>query len=168
MPENDTDRMIENAVELSISQGLIHKGDFMIVTAGIPAGTRGSTNMVKVHIPGCVFLRGVGTGAGKEVDGTALILKKQGYSDIQLILSEKAKSDKIILISQWIPASFVEKLKDHISGFASEDGNIPSVLSDTLIRASIPSVLGVSGLLKNIKDGDRIRLDTKRGIILFK
>ena len=64
MQEN-SDQMIDAAVEVAHSAGLVKTGDVVIVVAGVPAGVSGTTNLIKAHIVGNVLLRGIGVGEGK-------------------------------------------------------------------------------------------------------
>jgi pyruvate kinase len=45
-----TDQMIETAVQAALDEGMIEKGDTVVITAGVPLGGSGRTNMLKVHI----------------------------------------------------------------------------------------------------------------------
>jgi len=45
-----TDQMIETAVQAALDGGLIEKGDIVVITAGVPLGGPGRTNMLKVHV----------------------------------------------------------------------------------------------------------------------
>jgi pyruvate kinase len=45
----DTDTMIVTAVDAVRRQGLVSDGDLVIITAGVPLGGTGLTNMLKVH-----------------------------------------------------------------------------------------------------------------------
>jgi pyruvate kinase len=45
-----TDQMIETAVQAALDEGMIEKGDTIVITAGVPLGGAGRTNMLKVHV----------------------------------------------------------------------------------------------------------------------
>ena len=45
-----TDEIIQNSVEKAVELGFIKKDDLIIITAGIPVGTVGTTNLIKVHV----------------------------------------------------------------------------------------------------------------------
>jgi pyruvate kinase len=45
----DTDAMIVTVVDAAREQGLVQDGDLVVITAGVPLGGAGLTNMVKVH-----------------------------------------------------------------------------------------------------------------------
>ncbi len=46
---NDTDTMIVTATAAAREQGMVKDGDLVIITAGVPLGGKGLTNMIKVH-----------------------------------------------------------------------------------------------------------------------
>jgi pyruvate kinase len=43
------DMMFQEAAELACQNGIAKRGELVVITAGIPMGTSGSTNVVKVH-----------------------------------------------------------------------------------------------------------------------
>jgi pyruvate kinase len=45
----DTDAMMVTVVEAARSRGLVQDGDLVVITAGVPLGGAGLTNMIKVH-----------------------------------------------------------------------------------------------------------------------
>ncbi|MFW6012856.1 MAG: pyruvate kinase [Candidatus Bipolaricaulota bacterium] len=45
----NTDQMIERSIEKTRKEGLIVKGDLVVVTAGIPFAEKGTTNLIKVE-----------------------------------------------------------------------------------------------------------------------
>ena len=61
----NTDDMLQGAVDVAEKAGLVKTGDVVIISAGVPVGVAGTTNLIKAHIVGNVLLRGVGVGEGK-------------------------------------------------------------------------------------------------------
>lgn len=47
--ETNTADLFTSAVEAALAGGYIHAGDLLVITAGIPVGVSGTTNMLKVH-----------------------------------------------------------------------------------------------------------------------
>ena len=47
--KNNTDELFDHAVEVTVKAGVAKKGDTVVITAGIPLGMSGTTNMLKVH-----------------------------------------------------------------------------------------------------------------------
>ena len=52
-------RDVRKAVQGALKAGLINSGDLVVITAGIPVGVTGTTNLLKVHIAGDVIARGL-------------------------------------------------------------------------------------------------------------
>ena len=48
--QTDTDKLIETAIEKSLDMGILKHGDLVVVTAGVPLGISGTTNMMRVEI----------------------------------------------------------------------------------------------------------------------
>lgn len=60
MPEVHTmEEMLQTAVNTAVDMGMAHEGDKVVVTAGVPFGVSGNTNLIKVHTVGQpITLRG--------------------------------------------------------------------------------------------------------------
>ncbi|WP_371932670.1 pyruvate kinase [Bacillus carboniphilus] len=69
-----TDEMLDVAVQESLSTGIVKHGDLIVITAGVPAGESGSTNLMKVHVVGNVLAKAQGIGR-KSAFGKAVIVK---------------------------------------------------------------------------------------------
>ena len=50
--ENDTTTLFNHAVEAATSAGYINDGELVVLTAGVPVGHSGTTNLLKVHVVG--------------------------------------------------------------------------------------------------------------------
>ena len=59
---HSTDELIEVSTSLAEKYGYIHNGELAVVTAGVPVGVSGTTNMVKIHMVGNCLVSGVGVG----------------------------------------------------------------------------------------------------------
>lgn len=50
--KSTTDELLDGAIDTAVKQGYLEKGDTTVITAGIPIGVAGKTNMLKVTIVG--------------------------------------------------------------------------------------------------------------------
>ena len=48
-PIRSTDHMLTTAAQAVLEAGVGCQGDLIVITAGVPAGTPGNTNLIKVH-----------------------------------------------------------------------------------------------------------------------
>ncbi len=47
---NSTDRIFSLSVEVALKERLVHNGDTVVITAGVPLGRSGSTNLIKAQV----------------------------------------------------------------------------------------------------------------------
>src|SRR5699024_6119965 len=71
---HSTDEMLETAVNASLETGLVERGSKIIITAGVPVGESGTTNLMKIHVIGDIIAKGQGIGR-RTAYGRAVIAK---------------------------------------------------------------------------------------------
>lgn len=47
--EDNTDALIQHAIDVAVKKGYIQEGDLVVITAGVPLGMSGTTNLLKVE-----------------------------------------------------------------------------------------------------------------------
>jgi pyruvate kinase len=47
--KDNTDELFDHAIDMAEQHKLVAEGDLVVITAGIPLGMSGTTNMLKVH-----------------------------------------------------------------------------------------------------------------------
>ncbi len=156
-PESETtDEVIFNSVESTIKAGYAQKGDLVIITAGIPAGLSGSTNLIKVHIIGKLLVKGTGIGetsvSGKVCIGNteAELLPKFNDGDILVCTN----TDKEII-------GFMERA----SAIVTEHAGLTSHGAIVGLNLGIPTIVGAKDATTIMKDGDIITADSSTGQI---
>ncbi len=71
-----TDEMLESTIETALTSGAIMQGDLVVITAGVPVGETGTTNIMKVHVIGEVVAKGQGIGR-RTAAGRVVVAKSQ-------------------------------------------------------------------------------------------
>ena len=74
---DETDQLIDNSVSEALKNGYIKEGDLVVLTAGIPAATPGSTNMIKVHTVANILSQGQAIGRGSVVSRACVVSKAE-------------------------------------------------------------------------------------------
>src|SRR5690625_7388527 len=62
---NSTDEMLDIAIDRGLSTNIFKRGSRVIITAGVPVGESGTTNLMKVHVIGDIIAKGKGIGKRK-------------------------------------------------------------------------------------------------------
>src|SRR5690606_2625627 len=72
-PQDDVDGLIEHALRGAVRGGFVRPGDLVVITAGVPVGQPGTTNMLQVHTVGQAVLRGTGVGQGSHTGPVRIV-----------------------------------------------------------------------------------------------
>ena len=156
-PESDnTDDVIRNSVETAISNGYVEEGDLVIITAGIPAGLSGSTNLIKVQVIGKVLLKGTGIGE-KAVSGQVCIARNEND------LIEKF-TDGDIIVSLGTEKEMVPYM-ERAGGIVTEEGGLTSHGAIVGLNLNKPTIVGALDGTSILKDGEIVTMDTSTGQI---
>jgi pyruvate kinase len=153
---SNTDQMIEEAVAIGLAKGLIRCGDLIVITAGVPVGVPGTTNLLKVHIVGEVLARGTGIGS-QAVVGQARICKKPEEAKLKVNAGD-------ILVAINTDRDFIPGMQK-AGAIITEEGGLTSHAAVVGISLGIPVVVGVGGATEILRDGGTITVDSMRGLI---
>ncbi len=151
-----TDEMIDKCVDVSQEKHLIKSGDVVVITAGVPAGLMGTTNLIKVHIVGNAIVKGMGIG-GKPITGTVSIIRN--------LEEDKQKFEKgDILVTRYTDEDFI-KLMRKASAIITEEGGLTSHAAIVSLELKIPVIVGAAGATERLNDGMTVTIDPVRGLI---
>ena len=152
----NTDALLNNAVATAVETGRVSNGDLIIITAGVPTGEKGTTNMMKIHLVGDEIARGQGVGRGSVV-GHAIVAKSA--SDLE----GKDLSDKVIVTNS-VDETLVPYVENAI-GLITEENGITSPSAIVGLEKGIPTVVGVEKATKEIKNDMLVTVDAAQGKI---
>lgn len=148
--------VIDASIETSVKKGLVSPGDTVIITAGVPVGLAGSTNLIKVEIIGEILSKGIGIG-DKEVTGRAVVIEDEGD------FIKKFK-DGDIVVTKAVTQEMTKYLS-RAAGLVVEEEGFTSPSAIVGITLGLPTVVGNIDITQKIKSGDIITLSSSEGII---
>ncbi|SDE15853.1 pyruvate kinase [Sporomusa acidovorans] len=153
---NNTDEMVQSAVAASLQAGVVKDGDLVVVTAGVPAGLSGTTNMIRVHVVGNILLRGTGIGQ-KAVTGQIVVATSLKE------LKTKFRQGDILVVN-----SVDEEIAPYAAQAAAiiaEEGGLTSHAAIVGVSFGMPVLVGVEGATDRLQDGTVVTVDASRGIV---
>ena len=153
---NSTDEVIDNSVNAAISYGYVNEGDLVIITAGIPVGLSGTTNMIKVHTIGKVLLTGQGIGS---LVGTGRVCIVNTEEDL---LNYFENGD--IIVTNFTYKEMV-KYMERSSAIIAEEGGLTSHSAIVGINLEKPTIVGAKNAREILKNGDIVTVDSTTGQI---
>lgn len=151
-----TDEMLENSIAAAINTGLVSHGDLVVITAGVPVGEAGTTNIMKVHVIGDVLAKGQGIG------------RKSAYGKVIVANTAAEAQDKMtkgaILVSQSTDRDMMGAL-EHASAIITEEGGLTCHAAVVGLSLGVPVIVGIENATTILKDGQDITVDSVSGVI---
>lgn len=151
-----TDQLIDNSISEALKNGYINEGDLIVLTAGIPVATKGTTNMIKVHTVANVLAQG-------QAIGKAAVIAKACVVNTVEELKDKFE-DGDIIIAKYTDAEMIKYIEKS-SGLVVEQGGLTSHAAITALHYKLPAIIGAELKGKGINDGDVVTLDAFSGIV---
>ena len=160
-PAHSTDELIEMSTALAEKNGYLHNGELTVVTAGVPVGVSGTTNMIKIHMVGNCLATGVGVGRGK----TDLV-SASGKACVCRTLEEvKAKfRPGMVLVVPSTTNEMLSYVRDAAALVVEEPGlnSHAAIVGNSLLK---PTIVGATGACSHIRDGLDIAVDCVHGSV---
>lgn len=151
-----TDEIFTLAADVAVENGFAKKGDLIIVTAGVPFGERGTTNLMQIQLIDSKILQAQGIGK-KSVVGKSVVATSAKEAN------EKMEKDSILVVKT-TDTDYMEAI-DQASALVVEDGGLTSHAAVVGIAKGIPVIVGALDATTLIEDGSLITIDSRRGII---
>ena len=151
-----TDEMFDLATKKAVELGFAKEGDLILITAGVPVGERGTTNVMKIQLIGSKLIEAQGVG------GRAVVANAVVASNAEEAIA-KAKDGMVLVVpttdKEYMPA--IEKA----AALVVEDGGLTSHAAVVGIAKDLPVIVGAKDATSIVKDGELVTVDPRRGII---
>ena len=154
--ESNTDDLFEHAVDAAVQNGLVHDGELVVLTAGVPLGISGTTNLMKVHVVGHLLSRGQGLHSGKVIAPLCVIRN----------LEKDAKdfnTGDVIVCHQTTREMFSMLRKS--SAIVLEDDNPEGHGAIAGMSLDIPVIIGAKNATNILKSGAVVTVDGEKGTV---
>lgn len=151
-----TDEMLESAVSESVKSEFINHGDLIVISAGVPVGEAGTTNLMKVHVIGEVVAKGQGIGR-KTAAGKVVVAKNANEALAKM-------EEGAILVTVGTDKDMMEAF-EKASAVITEEGGLTSHAAVVGLTLGIPVVVGVARATELFEDGQEVTVDGNRGDI---
>ncbi|MDQ0416747.1 pyruvate kinase [Croceifilum oryzae] len=152
----NTDEMFQSAVQSSLASGFIKEGNLVIITAGVPVGKSGTTNLMKVYVAGGVLLQGQGIGK-KVVSGPVVVGNTAEEINGKMV-------DGAIIVTRGTEKEMIPSF-ERAAAVITEEGGLTSHAAVVGVSLGIPVVVGVENAVNQLKSETMITVDSSRGSI---
>ena len=154
--KNNTDELFEHVVQVAESRGLVKSGDLTVITAGVPLGVSGTTNLLKVHLVGNVLVTGE-TVTDESVCGRLCVCKNEddalkNYTDGDILVIPKTTNALYRIIRT-------------AKGVITEEEGVNSHAAIMCLALEKPVIVGAKHATSILKTGTVVTLDGHRGTV---
>ncbi len=154
--KDNTDELFEHVVQVAESRGLVKSGDLTVITAGVPLGVSGTTNLLKVHLVGNVLVTGE-TVTDESVCGRLCVCKNEddalkNYTDGDILVIPKTTNALYRIIRT-------------AKGVITEEEGVNSHAAIMCLALEKPVIVGAKHATSILKTGTVVTLDGHRGTV---
>lgn len=154
--EKDTDELLNTSVSATLEKGYANEGDLIIITAGVPAGRAGTTNLMKLHVVGDTLIKAQGIG---EKSAVGEIVTARNYNELQ----DKDTTDKIVVV-QSVDA-LMTPLLIKAAGLITVEGGLTSQGAIVGLNLELPTIVGAKDAFEVLKDDMLVTIDSEQSVV---
>ncbi|MDK6863162.1 MULTISPECIES: pyruvate kinase [Nosocomiicoccus] len=153
---SNTDEVLNGSVQSVVEKGYANEGDLIIITAGVPTGQAGTTNLMKLHVVGDTLITAQGIG------------KLTGYGEVVMAKSydELAKIDttgKIVLLEKVDGIMTPHLVK--AAGLITVEGGLTSPGAIVGLNLELPTIVGATDAFDILKPGMKVTVDSEQHVV---
>jgi pyruvate kinase len=152
----NTDELFEKSVSSAQNSSLIQHGDIVVITAGVPVGRSGTTNLIKIHQVGEMVAKGQGIGT-QNASGKVVIARNAKEA-----LEKTQAGDILVTIStdkDYVPAF------EKAAAIITESGGITSHAAVVALSLGKPVIVGVAKATSLLTEGQEVTVYAELGVI---
>ena len=153
---HSTDELFTHMVERARESGLVDDGDLVVITAGVPLGMSGTTNLMKVQMVGDVQVKGVG------------ITKESAWGNLCVCHTEEQVKKKFhkgdILVVPFTNNNMLPEMRA-ASAIVTEAEGLDSHAAIVGLALNKPVIVGAEFATTILKNGASVTVDASRGIV---
>ena len=153
---SNTDQLIDFAIQAAERAELVKQGDLVVITAGVPVGVSGTTNMIKVHLIGGALLNAVGIG-NSNASGPLCVCRS-----LEDVAAKFHPGD--VLVVPYTTNDLLPYIRQ-ASAVISEESGLNSHAATVGLTLNKAVIVGASGAVQRLEDGAMVSVDCARGVV---
>jgi pyruvate kinase len=151
-----TDEMFTYAISTALENQYVKQGDLVVITAGVPVGKSGTTNLMKVHVIGGVLAQGQGIGK-RVVTGPVVVARNADELNRKMVKGG-------VIVTHSTDKDMMEAF-EKASAVITEEGGLTSHAAVVGVSLGIPVVVGVKDAVKLLANESEVTVDGEHGQI---
>ncbi len=148
--------LFDDAMNAAKHAGHLSDGDVVVITAGVPVGISGTTNLIKVHVVGNILVSGIG------INKLSAVGKICVASTVEEALSKFQKDD--ILVIPETTSELIPVMRE-ARGIICEQSGVNSHAAIVGQALNIPVIVNADNACSILKTGTLVSVDSDNGMV---
>ena len=153
---SSSDELVDFAVEAAEKAGIVKNGDLVVVTAGVPVGVAGTTNMIRVKQVGGSLINATGIG-GKKASGRLCVCRV--LDDV----AEKFRPGDVLVVP-YTTNGLLPYIRE-AAAVITEEASADCPTATVGLTLDKPVIVGAVDATRRLTDGIRVSVDCARGVV---
>ena len=153
---SSTDQLVDLAIQSAQEAGLVKHGDLVVVTAGVPVGISGTTNMIRIAQVGGSLVNAIGVGS-QIASGPLCVCRT-----LEEIPEKFHPGD--VLVVPYTNNEVLPWLRQ-AAAIVSEEASADCHTATVGLLLNKPVIVAASDATRRLKDGTFVSVDCARGIV---
>ena len=153
---SSTDELVDFAVQAAAQAGVVHEGDLVVVTAGVPVGVAGTTNMIRIQQVGGALVNAVGIGE-KKASGPLCICRSTDEVAVKFQPGD-------VLVVPYTTNELLPYIRQ-AAAVITEEASVECHTATIGLALDKPVIVGAAGAVQRLTDGTMVTVDCARGLV---
>ena len=149
-----TDDMLDSATELVVEENFADEGDLVIITAGVPVGESGTTNLMKVQLIAEEITKAVGVGRSTAI-GRVVLADSADQAQAKM-------TPGAILVAKSTDKTYMPAI-EQAGAIIIENGGMTSHAAIVGVELGIPVIVGADGIFDLLEENQLVTVDARSG-----
>lgn len=155
--KHNTDELFDHVIDVAQKRGLVKNGDLVVITAGVPLGVSGTTNLMKVHLVGNILASGTTVVNNLSARGQLMVCQNEqealeNFTDGEILVIHET-SNKLLPVMK------------KCAGIITEVDGISSHAAIVALALNKPVIVGAKNATQLLKTGIYVNMDAGKSIV---
>lgn len=155
--KHNTDDLIDHVISVAQKHKLLNNGDLVVITAGVPLGISGTTNLMKVHLVGNILVSGKTIVNNLSAHGHLMVCR----SDKEAL--ENFKEGEILVIHE--TNNSLLPIMKKAAGIITEVDGIESHAAIVGLALNKPVIVGAKNATLILKTGTNCNIYAQKSVV---
>lgn len=155
--KDNTDELFDHVIDVAQHCKLLSNGDLVVITAGVPLGVSGTTNLMKVHLVGNILVSGNTVVNTLSARGQLMVCQNEqealeNFADGEILVIHETSNKLMSVIKR-------------CAGVITEVDGLTSHAAIVCLALNKPVIIGAKNATQLLKTGTYVNIDSGNSVV---